>query len=171
MGVRGEELTQGLIGGAVAAVVAVLVSLPLHSPNDALFNTLAVAIASLVVGAVAGAFWTLLAGGRSPRLRFAVVWLIAFVVVIGILFGMDTQLDRSVSFGVPLAAIIFGVVGLSMFLEAYLGPLGSWRVATVAVVVALALGGPLATQGDQESGELSIPPRASIIVDVPRDVF
>ena len=172
-------MTQGLTGGAVAAVVAALVSLPLHSPNDALFNTLAVAIASLVVGLAAGVLWSLLSGGHSPRLRFGLLWLIALAVVIGIAFGMNTQLDRSVSFGVPLAAIIFGLVGASMYLQACLRLLDSWRVAIIGVVVALALGGALATQGDQESGRLELPPRANIIpnfmpdimIDAPHDVF
>ena len=172
-------MTQGLTGGAVAAVVAALVSLPLHSPNDALFNTLAVAIASLVVGLAAGVLWSLLSGGHSPRLRFGLLWLIAIGVVIGIAFGMNTQLDRSVSFGVPLAAIIFGLVGASMYLQACLRLLDSWRVAIIGVVVALALGGALVTQGDQESGRLELPPRANIIpnfmpdimIDAPHDVF
>ena len=163
----------------MAAVVAALVSLPLHSPNDALFNTLAVAIASLVVGLAAGVLWSLLSGGHSPRLRFGLLWLIAIGVVIGIAFGMNTQLDRSVSFGVPLAAIIFGLVGASMYLQACLRPLDSWRVAIIGVVVALALGGALVTQGDQESGRLELPPRANIIpnfmpdimIDAPHDVF
>ena len=163
----------------MAAVVAALVSLPLHSPNDALFNTLAVAIASLVVGLAAGVLWSLLSGGHSPRLRFGLLWLIAIGVVIGIAFGMNTQLDRSVSFGVPLAAIIFGLVGASMYLQACLRLLDSWRVAIIGVVVALALGGALATQGDQESGRLELPPRANIIpnfmpdimIDAPHDVF
>ena len=172
-------MTQGLIGGAVAAVVAVLVSLPLHSPNDALFNTLAVAIASLVVGLAAGVLWSLLSGGHSPRPRFGLLWLIAIAVVIGIAFGMNTQLDRSVSFGVPLTAIIFGLVGASMYLQACLRLLDSWRVAIIGVVVALALGGALVTQGDQESGRLELPPRANIIpnfmpdtmIYAPHDVF
>ena len=172
-------MTQGLTGGAVAAVVAALVSLPLHSPNDALFNTLAVAIASLVVGLAAGVLWSLLSGGHSPRLRFGLLWLIAIGVVIGIAFGMNTQLDRSVSFGVPLAAIIFGLVGASVYLQACLRLLDSWRVAIIGVVVALALGGALVTQGDQESGRLELPPRANIIpnfmpdimIDAPHDVF
>ena len=164
-------MTQGLTGGAVAAVVAVLVSLPLHSPNDALFSTLAVAIASLVVGLAAGVLWSLLSGGHSPRLRFGLLWLIALAVVIGIAFGMNTQLDRSVSFGVPLAAILFGLVGASIYLQAYLRPLDSWRVAVGGVVVALALGGALITQGDQESGRLELPPRADTMIDAPHDVF
>ena len=164
-------MTQGLIGGAVAAVVAVLVSLPLHSPNDALFNTLVVAMASLVIGLVAGLLWTLLAGGRSPRLRFLLLWMIALAVVIGIAFAINTQLDRMASFGVPLAVIIFGIVGASMILEPYLRPLSSWRVAIASVIVAGVLGGALITQGDQESGDLSLPPRASVVPDVRSDLL
>ena len=163
-------MTQGLIGGAVAAVVSVLVSLPLHSPNDALFNTLFVAIGALLVGFAAGVLWVLLTRGRNPRLRFLLLWALPFAAAIGLAFAMNTQLDRAVSFGVPIAVIIFGIVAASMMLEPYLRPLSSWRVALIAIAAAGALGGALITQGDQESGELSLPPRASAITTTAHDL-
>ena len=160
-------MTQGLTGGAVAAVVAVLVSLPLHSPNDALFNTLFIAIGALAVGFLAGVLWTVLARRRNPRLTFLLLWAVAFAAAIGFAFALSTRLDRTISFGVPIAIIVFGITAASVMLEAHLRPLSSWRVAVVAIATAGVLGGALITQGDQESGELSIPPRASTITTAP----
>ena len=40
----------GLLSGAIAAIVASLLSLPLHSPDDAFFNTASVTIGALLVG-------------------------------------------------------------------------------------------------------------------------
>ena len=164
-------MTQGLTGGAVAAVVAVLVSLPLHSPNDALFNTLFIAIGSIAVGFVAGVLWTVLARRRNPRLTFFLLWAFALAAAIGFAFALSTRLDRTISFGVPIALIVFGITAASVMLEAQLrplsSPLSSWRVALVAIATACALGGALITQGDQESGELSLPPRASAITATP----
>ena len=164
-------MTQGLTGGAVAAVVAVLVSLPLHSPNDALFNTLFLAIGALLVGAAAGVLWLLLVRGPNPRLRFLFLWVLVFGGAIAIAFALSTRLDRAVSFGVPIAAIIFGIVGVSVMLRERLRPLSNWRVALVSVAVASALGGALITQGDQESGELSLPPRATKTADAPHEAI
>ena len=44
--VRG--LAAGLIAGAVGALIASAVSLPLHSPDDVFFNTATVTIAALL---------------------------------------------------------------------------------------------------------------------------
>ena len=46
-------MRNGLIAGSIAAIAAALVSLPLHSPVDNVFNTATVAVASLLVGVVA----------------------------------------------------------------------------------------------------------------------
>lgn len=155
----------------MAAVVAVLVSLPLHSPNDALFNTLFVAVGALLIGVAAGVLWVVLAQGRSPRLRFLLLWALAFGGAVGIVFALSTRLDRAVSFGVPISAITFGIVGVSVMLQDRLRLLRSWRVALVSVAVAGALGGALITQGDQESGELSLPPRATKMADIPHEAM
>ncbi len=160
-------MTQGLTGGAVAAVVAVLVSLPLHSPNDALFNTLFIAIGALAVGFAAGVLWALLANRRNPRVPFLLLWAVALAAAIGAAFAMSARLDRTVSFGVPIAVIVFGIVAASVLLEPHLRPLSSWRVTFVAIAIAGALGGALITQGDQKSGELSLPPRAASISGMP----
>ncbi|MCH7738305.1 MAG: hypothetical protein IH872_13005, partial [Chloroflexi bacterium] len=58
-------MRNGVIAGSIAAIVAALVSLPLRSPLDNVFNTATVALASLLVGIAAGLVWDKLAA--SPR--------------------------------------------------------------------------------------------------------
>ena len=149
----------GLAAGAIAAVIAALVSLPLHAPVDSVFNSATVAVAALVVGGVSGILWSRL----SNRLLWFLAGLAAiFVVALVIAFVGNTQLDRMVSYMVPLAAIVVVVCAVltpllaSFFLKPTLGLL-KWSPA-VAVIVALAVGFGLVTQGDAESGELSLPP-------------
>ena len=59
----------GIMAGSIAATVAALVSLPLRSPVDNVFNTATVALASLLVGVAAGLLWDKLAGNQR-RLAF-----------------------------------------------------------------------------------------------------
>ena len=93
----------GLTAGAIAAIIAALVSLPLHAPVDSAFNTATVAIAALVVGGIAGLLWSKLTG---RLLWFLVALAGLFVIALVIAFAGNTQLDRMVSFMVPLAAIV-----------------------------------------------------------------
>ena len=149
----------GLTAGAIAAVIAALVSLPLHSPLDSAFNSATVAIAALVVGVISGFLWT--------RFSDRILWFLGalaglFVIAVVIAFVGNTQLDRMVSFMVPLAAIVVVVCAVltpllaSFFLKPALGSL-KWS-PLVSVVIALAVGFALVTQGDAESRELALPP-------------
>ena len=152
----------GLTAGAIAAIIAALVSLPLHSPVDSAFNSATVAVAALAVGLIAGLLWM--------RLSSKVLWYAAalaglFIVALVIAFAGDTQLDRMVSFMVPLAAIIVVVCAVltpplaSFFARPELG-LMKWS-PVIAVVAALAVGFGLITQGDAETGDLALPPPPS----------
>ena len=149
----------GLTAGAIAAIIAALVSLPLHAPVDSAFNTATVAIAALVVGGIAGLLWSTLTG---RLLWFLVALAGLFVIALVIAFAGNTQLDRMVSFMVPLAAIVVVICAVltpllaSFFLKPTIGLL-KWS-PLVAVVVALVVGFALVTQGDAESGELALPP-------------
>ena len=149
----------GLTAGAIAAAIAALVSLPLHSPVDSAFNSATVAIAALVVGGISGLLWS--------RFSEKLVWFLAglaiiFVIALVVAFAGNTQLDRMVSYMVPLAAIVVVVCAVltpllaSFFLKSTIGLL-KWS-PVVAVVIALVVGFGLITQGDAESGELSLPP-------------
>ena len=149
----------GLASGAVAAIIAVLVSLPLHSPVDSAFNSATVALGCLALGVIAGLMWARV--GERPLLIFGVLALL-FVVVLVVAFVGNSFLDRFLSFVLPLAAIAFVVVAiLTPFLSSYFGrPDLGWKGWTpvVPVVIALVLGFALVTQGDAESGDLALPP-------------
>ena len=158
----------GLTAGSVAAIVAVLVNLPLEAPTDTFFNGGSVMVGALAVGLADGALWRA-TEGRGTR-QWAVFhaghWL-AFAVVAAAAVVGETQLERSVSYILPLAGIVFGLTG---FLTPQLARSGAWlpRWATaLLLVVAIGLGIALAGRGDQESGRLELPPRISsyVIID------
>ena len=150
-----------LLAGALSAVVAALVSLPLHSPHDALLNSASVTWGVLLLALVSGLAWRRLSHEPNAVRRFAVLMAVGFFIWMGVAFAVGTMLTRMVSFSVPLAAIAFvGIAVLTPLLARV--PLASrWPVVVVALVVAAAVGIGLAGQGDQESGRLELPPRAS----------
>ena len=151
----------GLLSGGIAALAAALLSLPLESPHDGLLNTASVVIAALVAGAVAGAVWKLLPNDRPRTMRYLAVIVVGFAIVSAGTALAQTQLERAVSFGLPIAALVAVVIGGGVPLLADKGRALPWWLALAAVVVALAVGIALAGQGDQESGELELPPRSA----------
>ena len=150
----------GLTAGALTAIVAVLVSLPLHSPLDNVFNSATVAIATLVAGIAAGLLWGRPRGGL---VLYAGALSAALAVTIAVMAVGSLWLDRLASFGIPLAVIAFVGAGALTPVAARLTP-ARWAtlLAAIAVVVALALGIGLAGQGDAPSGKLTIPPRSGV---------
>lgn len=155
-----QRARAGLLAGSVASIVAVLVSLPLQSPDDALLNSVTVAIAVLAAGLAADVSWSVFSDRERGRLLYAASLIGAFLVVTVVAVVAENQvLERFFSFSVPLAAIGLGTIGiLTPMLERTQVP-GLWWSTPVAVVVAFGLGIALAGQGDEESGELSLPPR------------
>ena len=152
-------MTAGLTAGSVAAIVAALVSLPLRSPSDTLLNSAAVALAGLLSGVAAGLLW--LAVRRSPKshIYFLAIWAAAFIpaTLLVILWGR-LQLDNFTAFALPLAVIVFVITGfLTPAIPRFL-PWLHWWGAAIAIAAAVTVGLGLAGQGDQESGELRLPP-------------
>ena len=159
-------MTPSVTAGALAAIVAVLVSLPLRSPSDTLLNSASVALAALLAGVVAGVIWLAWRNSPSRTARFLVTWSAMFLpsAALVVIYGRS-QLDHFTAFAVPLALIIYIAIGaLTVALPRYLPSL-RWWYAAGAVAVALAVGFGLATQGDQESGRLELPPPGSRIID------
>lgn len=162
-GIPRAPVRAGVTAGSIAAMVASVVNLPLDAPTDTLFNAATVTIAALLAGVIAGLLWRSLASNRRRQLLFASTLVTAFVVVAASAIALDQQVDRAASYIVPLAAIVLGVVGLlapslSLMLRAR-----STLVAGVALVIALAVGAALASQGDAASGTLTLPPRSEIL--------
>ena len=90
-----SPLRAGLTAGSVAAVVAVLVNLPLEAPTDTYFNSAPVMAGALAVGLGAGVFWRALDGrGRRPAILLISMTL-AFCLVAVIAVAGETQLERS----------------------------------------------------------------------------
>ena len=151
----------GLASGALAAVAAALVQLPLHSPADVLFNAGTVTLGALATGGVAG-----IVVGRVRRRAggirlFYVAWAVAFVALALVAMVAESQLDRTVSYVVPLGAIVLGTTGALTPWLAGSRVVGNWRLVLAVVVVAMAVGVGLAGEGDQASGKLELPPRGA----------
>ena len=139
-----------------------LVNLPLESPSDAFFNSAPVMAGSLLAGLGSGLLWHVL--GDLPRrpVFFAVSLASVFGLVSAAAVAGESQLARSVSYIVPLAAIVLGLTGALTVLLLRAEWTTSWRLTLLTVIVAVGLGIGLAGHGDQESGRLELPPRASL---------
>ena len=114
----------GLTAGAIAAVIAALVSLPLHAPVDSAFNSATVSVAALIVGVISGLLWSRFSDRMLWFLSgLAVVFVLALIVAL----AGNTQLDRMVSYMVPLAAIVVVLCAVltpllaSLFLKTTMG--------------------------------------------------
>ena len=149
----------GLLSGAIAAILAALLSLPLHSPDDVFFNTASVTIGALLAGLVAGGLRQAL-----PQRTFLIAWGVAFLAVLGALAFGESQFERVLSFGAPIAAVVFLVTGAGVVWLPSLGIPKPPIVSGAIVVIALALGIGLAGQGDAESGALALPPAPTTTV-------
>ncbi|MDA1174319.1 MAG: hypothetical protein O2826_07355 [Chloroflexi bacterium] len=158
---RKVRLRAGVIAGSIAAVVGSLANLPLEAPTDTLFNAATVTAASLLAGTLAGLLWLWLASNPYGPIVFCASLAVAFAVVAAAAIALDGQVDRAASYLVPLAAIVLGIVGAATpLLARALHNAPAWIVAA-ALAVAVIVGGSLATQGDAESGTLTLPPRSS----------
>ena len=152
-------LIAGVIAGSIAAIVASLVSLPLRSPVDSVFNTATITLASLAVGIVSGLLWAALDGKPRRMLIFDAVLVVAFIVVAAIAAAGNSVLERLASFTIPLAAIVFVLVGVLTPSMRGISPGVSRALAVILLIAAVVLGAALMGQGDTESGELSLPER------------
>ena len=156
-----RPVRSGLIAGAIAAVVAALVQLPLHSPSDTLFNSGTVVAGAVALGCISGLTWKLTRRMFGGRTLFFLLWLAGFGAVSLAAIGGETQLSRFVSYMVPLAAIVFGITGVLTPWLALSRVSRSWWPVLAAVGLVIAIGASLAGLGDQQSGRLELPPRES----------
>ena len=157
----GSPIGAGLLSGSVAAVAASLVQLPLHAPTDTLFNSGTVTIGALFAGLAAGVSWRAAGRGRlGARLYFA-AWAAGFGAVVLLAALGASRIDRSVSYVVPVAAIVFVAAAALTPALARSRVSARWWLALLAVAVAVGVGFGLAGIGDQESGRLELPPRSA----------
>ena len=147
-----------LLAAAIAGLVAVLVSLPLQSPDDLLFNSATVAIGAVLAGILGAVLWGITVKHVVP---FVAALFVVFVAVALAAFVGESQLERTFEFTAPLAAIILGGIALltplldRVSLPRWLGPVGA--------LVVLGAGFAAAGLGDEESGRLSLPPTPTAV--------
>ena len=158
-----SPIAVGLFAGSIAAMVGIILNLPLQSPSDAFLNSASVSVASLAAGLGAGVLWRGL--GRYPRHRVTI-----FIVGLALVFALvtilavvgETYIERSITYIIPLSATVLGVTcALTIALMRFRSTL-PWWLATLTAAIALGVGLALAGQGDQEDGRLELPPRASV---------
>ncbi len=160
-GAQGSPIGAGLLSGAVAAVAASLLQLPLHAPTDTLFNSATVTAGVLLAGLASGVMWHALGRGTLGKRLYFAAWSASFGGVVLLALMASSQIDRSVSYIVPLAALVFAAGVVLMPLLAGLRVSARWWLVLVALAFAVGVGAGLAGFGDQESGRLELPPRSS----------
>lgn len=162
------SMNAGITAGAISAIIAVLVSLPLKSPDDALLNSATVGIASLLVGLLSALMWRMLINTEKHVKNYLILWAVSSVTVGSMLISaFAVQLDNLVPFALPLTIIVCLITGiLTPIFGRDPSPL-KWWAAPAAVALTLALAIPLAEVGDQESGRLELPPKTGLVQPVP----
>ena len=155
-----RHVRAGLLAASIASVVVVLVSLPLKSPDDTMLNSLTVVIGVLTLGLAAGISWSILSKQWRGWLLYVILLVGVFLFISLIAVVAETQiLEHFFFFAVPLSAIGIVITGILIPVLARVEVPQRWWTTLVAVLVALGLGIGLAGQGDEESGELFLPPR------------
>jgi polyisoprenoid-binding protein YceI len=144
-----------LIAAGVGALIACVVSLPLHSPDDVMFNTATLTGGALAAGVLSGLAWSRLVPRQGRNRRFALLLAAVFAVVALAAAAGDTQFDRTLEWVVPVAAIVLGAIAVLTPLLDRRGPRP--LLAAAVLVPAAAVGVGLAGQGDAESGRLELP--------------
>lgn len=154
-----------LTAGGIASILAILLSLPLVSPHDGIFNAATVALAGLLITLLNAILWPLAAGRQNPPhiSRYALLWLILAVALTGTaLYLMSAnQLENYLPFTLTLSAVLFGVTAVGTALLSRYIPQLPWWCAPILIAIALTLGWTLREIGDQPSGQLELPPPAS----------
>jgi len=145
----------GIVAGAIAAIGAALISLPLRSPDEIVANSLTVVVASLLLGGISGLLWRRLRVDDNAIRVFG--WTIAggFVAAMaGVAIADQTALNNLVPYAAPLAAVIFITLGFVTPLLA--GATSPTWVAAIPIIIALAVGIGLFGRGNVASGELTL---------------
>ena len=134
-----------------------LISLPLNSPDDILFNSASVGFMPIGFRAVCGIAWHRSGGNRFLNRRYVAASVGLSVAGLMVALAAQTQFDNAVEFTVPLCliSVVISVVGTPFAAQS--SRIGNWPYGAL-VVVAVVLNISLAGQGDQESGSLSLPP-------------
>jgi hypothetical protein len=149
----------GLVAGGIGTSLAVLLSLPLQSPDDVFFNAATVVAGGLLASLAAGLTWSRLRHRANASRDFAALAGLAFAAVSAAALVGEALFERTAAYTIPLAAVIFGTIGIGApLLERRQLP--AWAAAVV-VVTTLVQGAALAESGDEDSTPLALPAAAT----------
>jgi hypothetical protein len=154
-------LRSALLTGAVAAVAAALLNLPLRSPLDAYFNSATAVLGALVAAVAAGALWARL--HRRERGLYVFRATLAAAIVLAVAGSALAQLvvSGAIAYVAPLATVTLGLIAVLVPSAAMARLSGSLPLTAACVLAALALGAGLATQRDTRVASLTLPPVAA----------
>jgi drug/metabolite transporter (DMT)-like permease len=152
-----KNISAGLAGGACAAMVSVVTSLPLESPNDGLFNSASVGLTSLAVGGIIGLLWNRFPSDRKLNRRYAYSSATLLLIAVTTAGSMQMLFDDAIKFTVPLAIIVV-VTCTVMTPVLAINNRTITLLHGVLVLAAVVLSISFAGHGDQESGSLLLPP-------------
>lgn len=127
-------------------------------------NAGTIAVVAVAVTIAMAAVWVVVEKRPNSAVRFLVICA-AGIVIAGlgaVLIQFAADLERSISFLVPLAAIFFGITGIVTVVAASIG-FRSSIVVLVLLAVTVSLGFVYADDGDQPSGRLELPARTSAL--------
>jgi hypothetical protein len=155
---RFSPILAGLAAGCAAALVTMLLSVVLHSPDAVFFNTLTVGVAGVTLGALAGIGWQLLGGGRSGRILFAGIWVSALAAFSVAAFLAENVIEGALTYALPLASLSFAITGvLTGRLAPYVAGSRRWAVP-MATLATLGLGAAFASNASPSTPALALPP-------------
>jgi len=152
-----RNISAGLGVGSAAAIIAVLVSLPLESPDDIIFNSASVGFAAIGFGGLTGLAWHWSKSDILVSRPYCASSFGLIVAALAVAGAAQMEFDDAVVFTVPLALIssIIPVIGTPIAAKS--DRFRNWNYL-ILVVVAVVVSVVLAGQGDQESGSLFLPP-------------
>ena len=137
----------GLVAESIGAIIGTLVSLPLRSPVDNVFNTTTVALEFLLVRGAAGLIWNNLSSNQRRLPIYAGSLALGLIAVVVIAFAVSGLLTPSLG-RVPLTA-------------------ERWPTPALLLVAAV-MGIGLAGQGDAQSGDLALPKVVGTTLNCPQ---
>jgi hypothetical protein len=165
---RLDKYAPSLSAGLVGASAAILLSLPLRSPHDALMNAGSIGVACIAVTILLAVASVKLERVESADAWFGAICVFGFVLSGAGAMAVQTiaELERTVAFVLPLTTVQFGLIGV-------LTPVFRWlRVTSIyysipLLAVTVGLGVTFASHGDQPSGQLSLPERTTGSISAP----
>jgi hypothetical protein len=163
-----DKYAPSLSAGLVGASAVILLSLPLRSPHDALMNAGSIGVACIAVTILLAVASAKLERFENSDAWFGVICVSAFVFsgVSAMAVQTIAELERTLTFVLPLAAVQFGSIAVLAPVFRRVGVTSIYYSISL-LVVTVGLGVAFASHGDQPSGQLSLPERTTASISAP----